>query len=409
MTVKTKLTALVVATCFIVAGSLGIIAWAFAAANVGISSTLSVTYEASPHVVGTVDATYQKTKDASATAFKSGTITMNYGDSSGSRTLTASDSALALDDSNTYVVFEFKFYNNNPSDTMGITITLTDNGICSNMTRKYYFGNLTSKTIAEKESTIKSSGVENSALSTQSVTIGQGETTYVYMLLEITPGVIASYNSNSTNKFLFSLASKEVTPTVSYLSADWQERLISAAKSSLSSTNLKEGASERELLSENILETTPNISQAPIVGVDSFGDLDVKITLTHTASDIQNYSNRVSVGTNSATSTDAYIQSDSVCDVTLAWEGEDYGENADLTLVFYSPVEIYAPRDSTGLFSCWNIDDSHIVATCGHQRVVLTDSDFSELNISLVQTFTSFFGSYHNNITYPANFPEEYK
>jgi hypothetical protein len=212
MTVKTRLTALIVATCIIVAGALGIIAWTLAAANITVSSTLLVTYTASPHVVGTVDATYQKTTDASATAFKSGTITMKYGDVGGSKNLNVSDDALILNDTNTYVVFEFKFYNNNAMADKGITISLTDNGLCSNMTRKYYFGDLSSKTISEKESTIKNSGIENSALSSTSVTIGQKETTYVYMLLEITPSYQASYTADDTNQFIFNLTSTEVTP-----------------------------------------------------------------------------------------------------------------------------------------------------------------------------------------------------
>ena len=311
MKTKTRLTALIIATCLVVASSIGIIAWALAAANVGLNSTLSVTYEAAPHVVCTASATYQKTTDTSATAFQSGTIDMNYGDSSGSRTLNASNSALVLNDTNTYVVFEFTFTNNNKMDTMGINITLTDNGVCSNMIRKYYFGDLSSKTISEKESTIKSSGIKNSALSTKSVTLKQNKTTRIYMLLEITPGVKANYNSDATNKFLFTLTSVEVDPhatVVSYLSADWEDRI------------LKVGGNSPQLI------------------------FNTDIIITSDKNKITNLTQLTSVGTNSLTSTDAYIANDEIEDVIA------YVDENQTQLVFYSPVKIYAPENSKWLF-----------------------------------------------------------
>lgn len=308
MNTKTKLTALIITTCLVVACSLGIIAWAIAAANIGIGSKLSVTYEASPHVVCTASATYQKTTDTSATPFQSGTINMNYGDTSGSRTLNASSTALVLNDTNTYVVFEFTFTNNNKMNTMGINIVLTDNGTCKGMTRKYYFGDLSSSTIAQKESTIKSSGIDNSALSTKSVTLKQNQTTRIYMLLEITPGTIANYNADSTNKFLFTLTSVEVDPNavekVSYLSKDWKSRLNYSGSSYVQS----------------------------------------EMTFTKDSSKIAGLTRITSVGTNSLTSTSAYVSNSDVEDV-IAYRNSDWTK-----IVIYSPVTIFAPKDSTDLF-----------------------------------------------------------
>ena len=316
MKTKSRFVALIIASCLVIAGSVGLIAWAIAAANVGIGSKLSVTYEAAPHVVCTADATYQKTTDATATPFQSGTINMNYGDASGSYTLNASNTALVLNDTNTYVVFEFTFTNNNKMNTMGINITLTDNGLNNNMIRKYYFGDLSSKTISEKESTIKSSGIENSALSTKSVTLKQNQTTRIYMLLEITPGVKANYNSDSTNKFLFTLTSVEVDPNatvVSYLSPKWKSRLM-------------ELCPDGTPCGETFIEFVKDKPELPS-GTKS-----------------------CSVGTNRILGflqDEAYVESSSVSDITAYIFGHEDG----LKIVIYSPYPIIFPNECRDLLS----------------------------------------------------------
>ncbi len=413
MNTKTKLTALIFATCFVVASAIGIVAWAIAAANIGLNSTLSVTYNAAPHVVCTASANYQKKTDTSATPFQSGTITMNYGDTSGSRTLNASNSALVLNDTNTYVVFEFTFTNNNKMNTMGINITLTDNGICKNMTRKYYFGDLSSSTISQKESTIKSSGIENSALSSTSTTLKQNQTTRIYMLLEITPGVIADYKSNDSNQFLFNLTSVDVTPDkVSYLSADWADRVINAIQNASSTTNNLN--QRRDLVSDSQYQM-PDSSFGDILRAVPTLTIHATIMFGRSQSTIQNYNNNVSVGTNDISSTGAYTQSDVIEDVTLYWKLiNSSGSTYTLEMFFYSPVIIYAPKNSTELFGSsdfMNIVNNEI----GYEPVYadnrISKGDFSELDISLVDNFTNFFNGWasKDNITYPANFPEEYK
>ena len=412
MKTRARLTALIIATCFVVASAIGIIAWAIAAANVGLNSTLSVTYNAAPHVVCTASATYQKKTDTSATPFQSGTITMNYGDTSGSRTLNASSTALVLNDTNTYVVFEFTFTNNNKMNTMGINITLTDNGICKNMTRKYYFGDLSSSTIAQKESTIKSSGIENSALSSTSVTLKQNQTTRIYMLLEITPGVIADYKSNDSNQFLFNLTSVDVAPDkVSYLSADWADRVIAAAQNAAAIKNSTD--TKKELLSEAQFELEPIGSYDDILGAtsepstDGVVDYDVHISLVNAQPTGNPY--QVSVGTNDEVSTSAYVQSDYVEDVIAYYELI----SGVLYIKIFSPRVIYAPANSSKLF---NENFELLVQRLSGEsdrsrRLHLFYCNVRELDISKVTNFSNMFtsGSYSTDITYPANFPEEYK
>ena len=383
MKAKSRFVALIIATCLVVASSIGIIAWALAAANIGIGSKLSVTYEAAPHVVCTASATYQKKTDESATPFQSGTINMNYGDTSGSHTLNASNTALVLNDTNTYVVFEFTFTNNNKMNTMGINITLTDNGINNNLLRKYYFGDLSSKTISQKESTIKSSGIENSALSTKSVTLKQNQTTRIYMLLEISLGVKANYNSDSTNKFLFTLTSVEVTPDkVSYLSADWGDRVVNRIQNA--SATLYNTSPEREIT-----------------------DYYVYISIADTRP--AEYQYQISVGTNSETDTSAYVQSDLIYDVTVFLKDTWAPDGRALYITIYSEGMLFAPKDSSGLFS--TEVDKIIDNLKPNPSIFEFTADVSLLDISKVTNFSNMFasGEMETNITYPVGFPEEYK
>lgn len=409
MKAKSRFVALIIATCLVVASSIGIIAWALAVANVGIGSKLSVTYEVAPHVVCTASATYQKKTDTSATPFQSGTITMNYGDTSGSRTLNASNSALVLNDTNTYVVFEFTFTNNNKMNTMGINITLTDNGTCKNMTRKYYFGDLSSSTIAQKESTIKSNGIDNSALSSTSTTLKQNQTTRIYMLLEITPGVIADYKSNDSNQFLFNLTSVEVTPDkVSYLSADWADRVLNAMQNA--SAKASDIDTSRKFLSANPFSILPDSATGDILGAAEPGMFAVDISIINYRP--SGYSHQISVGTNSETSTSAYTQSNSVEDVVVYWDLMKISVMPTIKMFFYSSGTLFAPENSNLLFSNAKFIELYkVAADLPIGGITNFDADFSKLDISKVTNFSDMFGTgdFSTNITYPVGFPEEYK
>ena len=211
MNSRLKLSILIATTCFVVAGAIGIIAWAIAAANIGVSSKLSVTYTASQNVVCESSATYQKTTDSSATPFQSGTLNFAYGGSTTSQTMTASSSAVVLNDTNTYVIFEYTFKNKNLMKDYRLRVQLTDNAVCNNMARKYYIGDLSSLTVSQKRDKILGANITNESVNDSNrsnrvfFTLGYQQTGKMYMLLEITPGIKANYSTSSSNLFQFYL------------------------------------------------------------------------------------------------------------------------------------------------------------------------------------------------------------
>lgn len=217
-----------------------------------------------------------------------------------------------MNDNDTYVVFEFKFTNNNADPETettgrGINVKLTDNGVIKGkITRKYYFGDLSSKTVAEKEATIKSNGIENDALATTSTLVRQNQSAYVYMLIEITPGSAGNYDADSSNKFTFTLTANKYSIAKSYLSSGWISK----------------------------------------VGLDASQGNVTSIKLTRNESDIPNGWTGVSVGSNTPTYTDGkdnYVQSDSVQDVTA------YYNSSKTEFVIYSPSTIYGSTATTGV------------------------------------------------------------
>ncbi|MGN0798516.1 MAG: BspA family leucine-rich repeat surface protein [Christensenellales bacterium] len=327
---KKRLTLLIFTACAVFVGSVGLIFWALAATQVNITSGLLVTYKPTPQVVCNASATYQRTNDASAIAFKDGNLSFGYGGATTDKTMEATTNALQLDDSNTYVVFEFTFVNQNLMENYDLTITLTDNGTVTNMTRKYYFSDLSSSNISAKRNTIKNSGIDNSSLSSQKLVLGYQKTGRIYMLLEITPGTVASYLADNTNKFVFNMTTAEhveVVETVSYLHPDWANIIYNAPSNA---SMIYEG------------ETRDSIVGAVLPGVVTYPYETIFFTKEETQ--IAGLSNSVSVGTNSETSTSAYITSDTISDVTAYW-GSDKS-----TIVIYSPGTIYAPQNCTYLF-----------------------------------------------------------
>lgn len=312
---KKKVIALIVACCLVVGGAVGAIFWALAATQVSVKTNLSISYNPLDNVVGSMSANYQKTTDASATPFiggNNGVLNFEYGGSAEDRILNASNESLLLNDNDTYVVFEFKFTNNNADPETettgrGINVKLTDNGVIKGkITRKYYFGDLSSKTVAEKEATIKSNGIENDALATTSTLVRQNQSAYVYMLIEITPGSAGNYDADSSNKFTFTLTANKYSIAKSYLSSGWISK----------------------------------------VGLDASQGNVTSIKLTRNESDIPNGWTGVSVGSNTPTYTDGndnYVQSDSVQDVTA------YYNSSKTEFVIYSPSTIYGSIATTGV------------------------------------------------------------
>ena len=341
---KKRLTLLIFTACAVFVGSVGLVFWALAATQVNVTSGLLVTYTPTPQVVCDTSATYQRTNDSSAIAFKNGNLSFGYGGTTTNATLEATSSALQLDDSNTYVVFEFTFQNKNLMENYDLTITLTDNGKVTNMTRKYYFGDLSSSNISTKRTTIKNSGIDNSSLSSKKLVLGYQETGRIYMLLEITPGTVASYLADNTNKFVFNMTTAEhVEPveTVAYLTRNWTSRIND-------NTSLR--------------NTTTTIK------------------FTKDESEIAGLTNSVSVGTNSETDTSAYVASDIISDVTAYWESDKS------TIVIYSPCTIYAPQDCSYLFTIGLSYSSYSYAFSK-----LTTLDLSNFNTSGVTNMKNMF------------------
>ena len=71
---RKALIALIISSCVVVVGCVGLVFWAFAATQVNVNSKLSVTYTPELHVVCEASATYQKKTDESETPFISGSL-----------------------------------------------------------------------------------------------------------------------------------------------------------------------------------------------------------------------------------------------------------------------------------------------------------------------------------------------
>lgn len=203
---KKKIFSLVFTICLVVAGSVAMVFYALAATQVNLNSQIEVGYTASLNVVCQASAKYQLEKDSSATAFTSGGQEFVYLEAQSTKTLTASNSSIVLNDmTSTFVVFTFSFTNKNLMSNYKIDIQLTDNSQATNLTRKYYFGSLSSSSISDLASKIKSGGVDYSALSSKKLTLGYQQTGEIYMLVEIVSGLKGSYTANSSNGFKFTL------------------------------------------------------------------------------------------------------------------------------------------------------------------------------------------------------------
>ena len=351
---KRKLLILVFTTCLVVAGSVAMVFYALAAAQITLKSTIAVDYDATPNVVCSVNATYQKEKDAAATTFVSGDQTFAYVDSSKTKTLTASNASLVLDDmTSKYVVFTFTFTNQNLMAKFDIDIKLTDNSVTTNMSKKYYFGSLASANLDNLASRIREKGVDASALSSQGLTLGYQQTGKIYLLVEIISGLPGSYTANTTNGFKFALSASQ-GDGVAWLSSTWKTRL------SLTSSSV------------------------------------TSVVFTKDSSKISGLANSASVGTNSATSTTAYVDDGNFSDVTAYW-GSD-----KTSIVIYSPATIYAPANCNSMFSgCYalttldvsNFNTSSVtnMGTMFNNCNKLTTLDVSNFDTSKVTAMNSMF------------------
>ncbi|MGN0798334.1 MAG: hypothetical protein ACI4L7_02050 [Christensenellales bacterium] len=215
--VRKKLVKLIFSLCLVAMCSVAAVFYILAATQQGINSKLYVGYTPDVNVVCKVSATYQREKDSSATAFSTNNVDFVYLQNETTGSLTASSSAIELNEykGSTYVIFEFTFENKNPVSTYHVDISLADTSTVSGFTRTYYFGTLSATTLEAKKTAIKTSGFAQSALTGKTITIGAtgtaAATNKVYMLVEISKGVKGSFTSNDTNGLKFTLASRQVT------------------------------------------------------------------------------------------------------------------------------------------------------------------------------------------------------
>lgn len=209
---KKKVVRLIFTLCLVAMCSFAAVFYVLAATQQGINSKLYVSYTPVNNVVCQASATYQREKDSSATSFSSNNVNFVYLQNQVTSSLTASSSAIELNEYNgsTYVIFEFTFINQNRVVSHHVSISLADTSTVSGFERKYYFGTLSATTLADKKTAIETNGVANSALSSKFITLGNtgsaSATNKVYMLVKIVKGVKGAFTSNATNGLKFTLS-----------------------------------------------------------------------------------------------------------------------------------------------------------------------------------------------------------
>ena len=322
---RKTLIALIISSCLVVVGCVGLVFWALAATQVNVKTSLTVTYKPELHVVCDVSARYQKTTDSEPISFNSGTLNLEYGDAETAKNMSASETDIVLNDTNTYVIFEFKFANKNLMPNYVLNISLTDNANFSNVKRKYFFGDMMffngldlyedGVQLDMVRNYMYGAGVEHEELETTTLSIGYQGVGKIYMLLEITPGIVADYTASQLNQFMFTLTTTEENNAepVSYLSSDWANRTSSA------------------------MNDNPVYYLAGGTKTIDFTDNESKIEgLTYIAS----------VGTTRETTHSPYPSEavKEIADVSLYFDEESQ------RMVFYSPAKIYAPVNSSNLF-----------------------------------------------------------
>jgi len=122
MTVKGKMRTLIAIICVLVVGLTASIIGVVAAVNQTVSPTIRVSYVAA-NVAANVSATYQVQGDRAPTALKDGNVTeIVFVASQESTVGNLSMNPAELTANNTYVLFTYKFTNNNQDKKMQVTL-----------------------------------------------------------------------------------------------------------------------------------------------------------------------------------------------------------------------------------------------------------------------------------------------
>ena len=130
---KKKLAIMITSLCLVVVAAVAAIVAVIAATNVALNSTLNVSYNPVGAVYADIESFYKKGASGSKTAIGS-KQSFNYGTSS-STGAAINPSAIALNDTDTYVVFCFSFKNTvndtqNPNSKY-LTVAVANNGQAS--------------------------------------------------------------------------------------------------------------------------------------------------------------------------------------------------------------------------------------------------------------------------------------
>lgn len=132
---KKKLAIMITSLCLVFVAAVAAVVAVIAAANIGINSSLNVTYTPAITVYAEVESFYKK-QTASTTTPIGSKQNFVYGTTS-STGANIDPGALTLNDTDTYIVFCFSFKNTVPNDANAesakLNVTVTDNKTSSNM------------------------------------------------------------------------------------------------------------------------------------------------------------------------------------------------------------------------------------------------------------------------------------
>lgn len=204
---KKKLAIMITSLCLVVVAAVAAVVAVLAAANIGINSNLNVSYNPVGAVYADVESFYKKGASGTKTAIGS-KQSFNYGTSS-STGAAISPSAIALNDTDTYVVFCFSFKNTvnesqNPNSKY-LTVGVTNNGAASNMDVVVRF---TTTALADANLTYAAVSAL-SATDTTGTTLAKmaaGTTGYMYVAVQRQEGIKGSYGTKSGSSTTFAFA-----------------------------------------------------------------------------------------------------------------------------------------------------------------------------------------------------------
>ncbi len=202
---KKKLIITITSLCLVVVAAVAAVVGILAATQVNITSSLKVTYTPTKQVIADVTASYSKKGDPSATQI--GTTQLRYTTATSEYTYSLAN--ITLDDTTTYVVFEFKFENkaeadNTNSKTLHVAVAGTPEVKNMTVTTRY-----STEAVALTDQAVK--GIEDTNTATSVLkNIGLGGTGYMYVLVERVEAKAGSWNAAN---YVFTLdATENATP-----------------------------------------------------------------------------------------------------------------------------------------------------------------------------------------------------